>query len=53
MIERAPVIQVGERLAQWKQLRDQGWDLTVLLADDKRTVIAFGHLPLWQPRPLR
>lgn len=37
--------QLARHLEDWKQLRRAGWDVTVLLAPDQRTVIALGYSP--------
>jgi hypothetical protein len=45
-IERAAADkQLPRHLEGWKELRRAGWDVTVLLASDQRTVIAFGYSP--------
>jgi hypothetical protein len=39
-IERIPSRDLSGRLDEWKQMRRDGWDVTVLVAPDSRTVLA-------------
>jgi hypothetical protein len=40
MIERVPSdSQLSKRLAEWGALRRDGWDVTALLAPDRKTVV--------------
>lgn len=45
-IERVPSdARLTHELGRWKKMRDEGWDLTVLVAPDRKSVVAFGLLP--------
>lgn len=40
MLERVPSdLRLGSRLAEWKALRNDGWEVHALLAPDAKTVV--------------
>ena len=41
-IERLPVTNLNRHFDRWKKLTREGWVLAVLLAPDKRTIVAMG-----------
>jgi hypothetical protein len=42
MCERVPSSEINRRLDGWKWLQAHGWNLTVLIAPDSKTVVAVG-----------
>jgi hypothetical protein len=43
-IERVKVGRYfGDDIDRWKAMKREGWDLTVLIAPDHLTVVAFGY----------
>jgi hypothetical protein len=44
LMERVPSnSKLAGHLQRWRQMNHDGWDVTVLLSPDKKTVVAFGY----------
>jgi hypothetical protein len=42
MCERVPSGEINRRLDGWKWLRANGWNLSILIAPDSKTVVVIG-----------
>lgn len=42
-LERFPAGELGRRLDELKEARRQGWDITVLVTQDSRSVVVLGY----------
>jgi hypothetical protein len=47
-IERVPASELNRSIDAWKQMRREGWDVTVLITPDRKTVIVLAVSEPWK-----